>query len=216
MEGRSRGSTEERDEHGLPVRHVAEWNTNKTFIDIPIPALTEDPFRSQTAPGRAIRTTVNEDSAEEDEANCSGTCTMSEADTAAEVEETPELESQVRLSKTVKRRVRRTKNRRKRFVAAQGRATKFFVGGLNPKTTSDGLRTYFSALGEVIEAQVVLDHGSKSSRGFGFVVFVGEGPKGLYDTYHPIDNRRCGVKPYEDSKTKSDEKYDPAPFHLGA
>jgi cold-inducible RNA-binding protein len=51
-------------------------------------------------------------------------------------------------------------------------AKKLFVGGLNWKTTDDGLRDAFERFGEVTEAKVITDRETGRSRGFGFVTFV--------------------------------------------
>jgi RNA recognition motif-containing protein len=48
---------------------------------------------------------------------------------------------------------------------------KLFVGGLNWKTTDDGLREAFEEFGEVSEAKVIMDRETGRSRGFGFVTF---------------------------------------------
>merc|ERR1719359_1818585 len=50
---------------------------------------------------------------------------------------------------------------------------KVFVGGLNPTTTTEDLRTYFSEFGVVTDSCVITDSSSKASRGFGFVEFEG-------------------------------------------
>merc|ERR1719420_2255998 len=73
---------------------------------------------------------------------------------------------------------------------------KVFVGGLNPTTTTEDLRTYFSGFGVVTDACVITDSSSKASRGFGFVEFEGKIPEGLLDQQHIIDQRRCGVREY--------------------
>jgi RNA recognition motif-containing protein len=46
---------------------------------------------------------------------------------------------------------------------------KLFVGGLPFATTSDELKTHFSAAGNVVSAQVITDKFSGRSKGFGFV-----------------------------------------------
>jgi RNA recognition motif-containing protein len=51
-------------------------------------------------------------------------------------------------------------------------AKKLFVGGLNWKTTDDGLRNAFERFGEITEAKVITDRETGRSRGFGFVSFV--------------------------------------------
>jgi hypothetical protein len=73
---------------------------------------------------------------------------------------------------------------------------KVFVGGLNPTTTTEDLRAYFSEFGTVTDSCVITDSSSKASRGFGFVEFEGKIPEGLLDQQHIIDQRRCGVREY--------------------
>jgi hypothetical protein len=73
---------------------------------------------------------------------------------------------------------------------------KVFVGGLNPTTTTEDLRAYFSEYGVVTDSCVITDSSSKASRGFGFVEFEGKIPEGLLDQQHIIDQRRCGVREY--------------------
>jgi len=73
---------------------------------------------------------------------------------------------------------------------------KVFVGGLNPTTTTEDLRTYFSEFGVVTDSCVITDSSSKASRGFGFVEFENKIPDGLLDQQHIIDQRRCGVREY--------------------
>jgi hypothetical protein len=80
---------------------------------------------------------------------------------------------------------------------------KVFVGGLNPTTTTEDLRTYFSEFGVVTDSCVITDSSSKASRGFGFVEFEGKIPDGLLDQQHIIDQRRCGVREYGHSTASS-------------
>jgi cold-inducible RNA-binding protein len=51
-------------------------------------------------------------------------------------------------------------------------AKKLFVGGLNWKTTDDGLQSAFERFGEIVEAKVITDRETGRSRGFGFVTFT--------------------------------------------
>ena len=53
-------------------------------------------------------------------------------------------------------------------------ATKLFVGSLPFSTTSDELKQIFAAVGQVVEANVVMDKMSGRSRGFGFVEMSSE------------------------------------------
>jgi len=49
---------------------------------------------------------------------------------------------------------------------------KLFVGGLNWKTSDEGLRQAFERFGEIVEAKVISDRETGRSRGFGFVTFA--------------------------------------------
>ena len=51
---------------------------------------------------------------------------------------------------------------------------KLFVGGLSGNTTNAELETAFASCGDVVEANVVTDIDTGSSRGFGFVTFQDE------------------------------------------
>jgi len=48
-------------------------------------------------------------------------------------------------------------------------ATKLFVGKLSYKTTDDSLQALFAQHGNVVSAQIIMDHGTNQSKGFGFV-----------------------------------------------
>lgn len=51
---------------------------------------------------------------------------------------------------------------------------KIFVGGLSWDTTDEGLKEFFSQVGEVVEAKIITDRMTKRSKGFGFVTFAKE------------------------------------------
>ncbi len=48
-------------------------------------------------------------------------------------------------------------------------ATKLFVGSLAWATTNDSLKDFFSGVGEVVSANVIVDRETNRSKGFGFV-----------------------------------------------
>jgi RNA recognition motif-containing protein len=48
-------------------------------------------------------------------------------------------------------------------------ATKLFVGSLAWATTDDGLKEFFSSVGNVVSANVIMDRETNRSKGFGFV-----------------------------------------------
>lgn len=54
------------------------------------------------------------------------------------------------------------------------RSKKIFVGGLAPETTDEQFKAYFKDFGTIVEAQVMVDHNTARSRGFGFVTFEEE------------------------------------------
>jgi len=49
---------------------------------------------------------------------------------------------------------------------------KLFIGGLNFKTSEDGLRMAFEAIGAIEEVKIVTDYETGRSKGFGFVTFA--------------------------------------------
>jgi RNA recognition motif-containing protein len=48
-------------------------------------------------------------------------------------------------------------------------ATRLFVGSLAWATTDDSLKDFFSAAGNVVSANVIVDRDTNRSKGFGFV-----------------------------------------------
>lgn len=51
---------------------------------------------------------------------------------------------------------------------------KIFVGGIPPSFSEDEMKEYFSSYGGIVEHQIMLDHQTGRSRGFGFVTFESE------------------------------------------
>ncbi|KAJ1386115.1 RNA-binding domain superfamily [Sesbania bispinosa] len=51
---------------------------------------------------------------------------------------------------------------------------KIFVGGIPTAVTEDELKNFFSKYGKVVEHEIIRDHTTKRSRGFGFIVFDNE------------------------------------------
>lgn len=47
-----------------------------------------------------------------------------------------------------------------------------FIGGLDPRTTSNSLKTHFEQYGTVVDAVVMKDSKTNLSRGFGFVTYT--------------------------------------------
>lgn len=54
------------------------------------------------------------------------------------------------------------------------RTKKIFVGGILPSVTEGEFKRYFLQFGKVVESQIMLEHGSGRSRGFGFITFDDE------------------------------------------
>ncbi|KAM7503794.1 hypothetical protein LguiB_002698 [Lonicera macranthoides] len=48
---------------------------------------------------------------------------------------------------------------------------KIFVGGIPTSVTEDEFKNFFSKYGKVVEHEIIRDHATKRSRGFGFIVF---------------------------------------------
>ena len=51
---------------------------------------------------------------------------------------------------------------------------KIFVGGIPSSVTEEEFRNFFSKYGEVVEHQIIRDHETNRSRGFGFIIFDSE------------------------------------------
>ncbi|KAL6195198.1 hypothetical protein ACLB2K_030818 [Fragaria x ananassa] len=54
------------------------------------------------------------------------------------------------------------------------RTKKIFVGGIPSAVSEEELKSFFSKSGEVVEHQIIRDHETNRSRGFGFVIFDSE------------------------------------------
>ncbi|KAF0901817.1 hypothetical protein E2562_006451 [Oryza meyeriana var. granulata] len=70
--------------------------------------------------------------------------------------------------------VKRTVPREEMSSKVGPKTRKIFVGGIPPSLTEDKLKEHFSSYGKVVEHQIMLDHGTGRSRGFGFVTFENE------------------------------------------
>jgi RNA recognition motif-containing protein len=51
---------------------------------------------------------------------------------------------------------------------------KLFIGNMSWNTDDDGLKAFFSQVGEVIDAKVIKDRERNRSKGFGFVTMASE------------------------------------------
>uniref|UniRef100_A0A1D1YPX6 RNA-binding protein Musashi 2 n=2 Tax=Anthurium amnicola TaxID=1678845 RepID=A0A1D1YPX6_9ARAE len=70
--------------------------------------------------------------------------------------------------------VKRTVPREIMSSKGSSKTKKIFVGGLPTSLTEDEFKEYFSSYGKIVEHQIMLDHSTKRSRGFGFVTFENE------------------------------------------
>ncbi|XP_074588696.1 uncharacterized protein LOC141844557 [Curcuma longa] len=70
--------------------------------------------------------------------------------------------------------VKRTVPREEMPSKAGIKTKKIFVGGIPTSLTEDELKEHFSSYGEVVEHQIMFDHTTGRSRGFGFVTFKDE------------------------------------------
>ncbi|XP_048443149.1 heterogeneous nuclear ribonucleoprotein A0 [Pyrus x bretschneideri] len=70
--------------------------------------------------------------------------------------------------------VKRTVPREDIGFKGASKRKKIFVGGIPTSLTDDELGEYFSAYGTIVEHQIMLDHKTGRSRGFGFVTFENE------------------------------------------
>lgn len=70
---------------------------------------------------------------------------------------------------------KRTVPREKMSAGSKGPKTKkIFVGGLTTATTEEEFSSYFAKFGKIVEHQIMQDHSTGRSRGFGFVTFDSE------------------------------------------
>lgn len=89
---------------------------------------------------------------------------------------------------------------------------KVFVGGLPSGCGVDEFRSYFSQFGEVVDAQVMIDHNTGNSRGFGFVTFANESivnavvGQGKSNTDHEIMGKCVEVKRAEPKGPPNDRR----------
>jgi len=76
----------------------------------------------------------------------------------------------------------------KETMANKIRTKKIFVGGISWNVTDEILRHHFSQFGTVVDAQIIRDHISNKSRGFGYVTFHDEN---TVDNVVEIPHRIC-------------------------
>ncbi|KAI7728177.1 hypothetical protein M8C21_013193, partial [Ambrosia artemisiifolia] len=115
----------------------------------------------------------------------------------------------------VKRTVPRENPQGSRGVS---RTKKIFVGGIPLTLTEDELREYFSNYGDIIEHQIMLDHVTGRSRGFGFVTFDSEDAvdKIFSDgQLHELGGKQVEIKRAEPKRGGGDFSYDNRSRHGG-
>ncbi|KAB0358585.1 hypothetical protein FD754_002741 [Muntiacus muntjak] len=73
---------------------------------------------------------------------------------------------------------------------------KLFIGGLSSETTEESLRNYYKQWGKLISCEIIRDHASKRSRGFGFVTFssMAEVDAAMAARPHSIDGKTVAPK----------------------
>jgi len=74
---------------------------------------------------------------------------------------------------------------------------KIFVGGLPLSVNNEILKSYFQQFGKVVEANIVYNHETMKSRGFGFVIFQDEQTVqevlSRYDDHHLYNKWVVGI-----------------------
>ncbi|CAA0821144.1 RNA-binding (RRM/RBD/RNP motifs) family protein [Striga hermonthica] len=88
---------------------------------------------------------------------------------------------------------------------------KIFVGGLPLSLNEDDLREYFSSYGNIADLQIMLDHTTGRSRGFGFVTFETEDAvdKIFSDGHmHEIGGKHVEIKRAEPKRSGFDNSFD--------
>jgi len=88
--------------------------------------------------------------------------------------------------------------------------TKVFVGGLPWSTTSEGLCSYFTQFGDIVEAAVIRDRHTGKSKGYGFVTFSDKdtAQDSIADPSPIIDGRKanCNLAAFGKKRDKSEPK----------
>ncbi|KAG1330172.1 putative heterogeneous nuclear ribonucleoprotein 1 [Cocos nucifera] len=103
--------------------------------------------------------------------------------------------------------VKRTVPREEMPSKAGLKTKKIFVGGIPPSLTEDELKEHFASYGEVVEHQIMLDHSTGRSRGFGFVTFENEEAVEkiiLEGRMHDLGGKQVEIKRAEPKKAGGD------------
>ncbi|KAG6518675.1 hypothetical protein ZIOFF_022155 [Zingiber officinale] len=105
--------------------------------------------------------------------------------------------------------VKRTVPREEMPSKAGIKTKKIFVGGIPTSLTEDELKEHFSSYGEVVERQIMFDHATGRSRGFGFVTFKDEESvdkiisKGKM---HDFDGKQVEIKRAEPKRSSGNQR----------
>lgn len=93
---------------------------------------------------------------------------------------------------------------------------KLFVGGMPNTVTQDAMLEYFSMFGPVEETQVMYDHMTGRSRGFGFVMFEKEehAHACLYGGPHRLNGELVDVKPATPKASSGNTAMRPPPYYF--
>lgn len=86
---------------------------------------------------------------------------------------------------------------------------KLFVGGLPPSVADEELKNYFKKYGNVVKSQIMQDHSTGRSRGFGFVTFDSEQTVEEILTLgkaHEFDGKEVEIKKAEPKNSMQDSR----------
>ncbi|KAL9306479.1 putative RNA recognition motif domain, nucleotide-binding alpha-beta plait domain superfamily [Arabidopsis thaliana] len=95
-------------------------------------------------------------------------------------------------------------------IKAVSKTRKIFVGGLPPLLEEDELKNYFCVYGDIIEHQIMYDHHTGRSRGFGFVTFQTEDSVDrLFSDgkVHELGDKQVEIKRAEPKRTGRDNSF---------
>ncbi|XP_010498136.1 PREDICTED: heterogeneous nuclear ribonucleoprotein 1-like [Camelina sativa] len=110
----------------------------------------------------------------------------------------------VELKRTVPRGDRDTD------IKAVSKTRKIFVGGLPPLLEEDELKNYFCVYGDIIEHQIMYDHLTGRSRGFGFITFQTEDSVDrLFSDgkVHELGDKQVEIRRAEPKRTGRDNSF---------
>ncbi|KAE7999092.1 hypothetical protein FH972_003572 [Carpinus fangiana] len=114
--------------------------------------------------------------------------------------------------------VKRTVPREDMEVKGVPKTKKIFVGGIPASLTDDELKEYFSSYGSIIEHQIMLDHKTGRSRGFGFVTFESEDTVEkifLEGKMHELGGKQVEIKKAEPKRAVGDYRGSAAKSYSG-